>query len=76
MKSIISFLIGLAVFIFSLGAANKFIHWITSSIQNHDLQIVVVIILWTLCFSVVVTISLLLGYIIGSIVKILIGDDK
>ena len=73
MKTLISLLIGLLTFFFTLGLANKLIHWITSPIQSHDLQVVLVIVLWLICFSAVLSISILLGALVTTILRHLLG---
>lgn len=75
MKTIISFLVGAASFIAMLWGAATLINLIVLGIQNHDIRIIVKLVIWIVSFTGIVYISFLVATFIGSILKIILGGD-
>jgi uncharacterized membrane protein required for colicin V production len=77
MKSLLKILLSLAAFVvglyFGFQWINQFIHWLTASIENHDLRIVLMAIIWFFCFGLIVRFCWLVGSILASLVKLLLS---
>lgn len=58
LKVLIGIIIAITCFYFSFHWANEIIHWIVSGIKNHDLYIILTIVLWVISFSTVFGVTL------------------
>ena len=73
MKQVISFIAGVITFFFALGWANSIIQLITSGITDGNLRIIMAIVLWLVGFSTIVGFCILISWIVGVIIRILLG---
>lgn len=74
-KAIIMILTFVATIYFSFSGVNHLIQWITSGLENHDLRLILVIILWFCSLSTVIVLSVLLATIVCSILASIFGWD-
>jgi hypothetical protein len=65
MRKILSVAVGVLTFIWTLIGANWLIHWVASGIQNHDVQAIVIICLWIICFSATVGVAILISILVS-----------
>jgi len=68
MKYIIALIIGILVFYSSFSGANNIIHWICQGITDQSLHQVMVIVLWIICFGLVLKVSLIGAIIVMSLI--------
>jgi hypothetical protein len=61
LKAFIMILSFLATIYFSFSAVNHFIHWITSGLENHDIRLILIIVLWFFSFASVLAVSFALA---------------
>lgn len=71
MKKLISVLVGIVCCVGVFIGANALINFITSGMENHDLQVILRVILWICGFSITLAIGIVVGFLTGSLVDIL-----
>lgn len=72
MKYIIALIVGILTFYFSFSGANNLIHIVCQGIIDPSLHAVMVIVLWIICFGLVLKVSLIGSMIIMSLI---VGKD-
>jgi len=72
MKFIIALILGIVSFYYSFSGANYLIHYVCQNIIDTSLHSVMVIVLWVVCFGLILKVSLF-----GSIMvmQIIVGKD-
>lgn len=76
MKEIISIIIGIAIFIGGFYLSAEIIDSLTSGLVGDNLRIIMKIVLWIVGFSLITTISIILGTIIGGLVYLILPNAK
>jgi hypothetical protein len=74
MKYIIALIVGIITFYFSFSGANNLIHYVCEGIIDPSLHAVMVIVLWIICFGLVLKVSLIGSLFVMSLIA-RIGDD-
>jgi len=72
MKYIIALIVGILAIYYSFSGANNLIHYVCQGIIDPSLHAVMVIVLWIICFGVVLKVSLIGSMIIMSLI---VGKD-
>lgn len=75
-KGLVSAATFVLTFIYTFKWSNQLIHWIASGFQSHDGQLACVIILWVVCFSVVLGIAIGLASLLSALIAMLLGVHK
>jgi len=68
MKYIITLIIGILVFYSSFSGANNLIHYVCQGIIDPSLHAVMVIVLWIICFGIVLKVALIGAIIVMSLI--------
>lgn len=68
MKYIIALIIGVLTFWYSFAGANNIIHWICQGIIDPSLHQVMIIVLWIICFGIVLKPALFGAFIVMSLI--------
>jgi hypothetical protein len=72
MKTLISILVGLAIFCLGFWLDSQFINWVASMFEGHNVILGVKVILWIFTFSIITTISIYLGILAGSLTRLIL----
>lgn len=76
MKQFISVICGLATGFGMLVLANSAIKGITSGMENHDLQVIIRILLWILGAGLIIGVTVITSFVAAGLVRALLGESK
>lgn len=76
MKTIISILVGLIVFVLCFMGMGSLISWITSGIESHDFRVIMKIVLWIISVGGTIWLGIILGALAGGLVDTLWPTKK
>lgn len=76
MKTIISWIAGIAIAVLCWIGAAHLIGWATNGIENHDLRLITRIVVWFIAFGLTAWVSIVLGILTGALVEDLLTPKR